>query len=306
MISFSVVIPVFRGENTLGPLFDGLNTFFQEYGASFEVIFVWDCGSDESKSTIEDLKSKHPDIIKCLLLSRNFGQHNATICGLEYATGDFVVTMDEDLQHNPRDIALLAAKQKEGNFDVVYGSYEELKHSAFRNITSRILKRLLSIGIPDLHRDYSAFRFIRQKIAKQLPSFRNSYTFLDGYMAWVTTKVTSCTVTHSKSGEDNSSYTLSKLVNHSVNIFITFSRLPIRAITVASFVSFLLGLVYSAYLVVRQLLYHDLQSGFPTLTIILTLGISLILVSIGIIGEYLFNISLRTAQRPNYSVSEKL
>jgi len=299
-MSFSVVVPVYNAENTLEILFSEIKSFFQNEGLSFEVIFVFDCGNPNSWKALEKIKKEHPELVKIIHLSRNFGQHNATISGISFASGDYIVTMDEDLQQSPGDIGKLISTQKEGDFDVVYGIYTIRKHNFFRNFTSLLLKKLLLVGIPDLHKDYSSFRLIKSNVAKATLEMRNSYTFLDGYISWITTNCHSCIVDHQERNEGKSSYTLKKLINHSVNIFVTFSNLPLRLITISSFFFLLFSICYSIYFALRKIILDDLASGFPSTVIILSFGLGLIMFFLGILGEYLYRINLKTTKKPNY------
>ncbi len=302
-MKYSIIIPVYNGEQTLVALNQRLHIFFEKK-SSFEVIFVYDCGKDNSWEVLLEIKKNFPDTVKLIHLSRNFGQHNALICGFEYAKGDFIITMDEDLQHAPEDIQILIEKQQEKDFDVVYGKYETRKHTVFRNLTSSILKKIIEIGTPDIHPDYTAFRLIKSQVAKTCVDMRNSYTFLDGYLSWVTTHCDSCVVSHHERQGGVSAYTLSKLINHTINIFVTFSNLPIRFLTKMSFVVLFLMSLYSAYVIIRKLVFDDFAMGYPSLVIIIGFGIGLIMLALGIIGEYIYRINLKTTQRPNYNIDK--
>jgi polyisoprenyl-phosphate glycosyltransferase len=302
----SFIIPVYQGERTIEPLFDEIVSACNEYGYQFEVVFIWDCGPDLSWGKILSLKSKYPEKIIGIRLTRNFGQHNAIICGFSKANGDFMLTMDEDLQHNPKDVKLLVQKQQEANYDVVYGSYTNSQHNSFRNITSRILKSLLEIGISELNRDYSPFRMIKRDIALATVDMQNSYTFLDGYISWVTSNVASIEVSHNIRKAGVSSYTLRKLIRHSINIFITFSTLPIRVVTYLSLLFFVFTFAYAFYILMQKLIFNNLIPGFASIIVILGFGIGSILLSISVLGEYIHRINLKTTRRPNFRISEIL
>jgi undecaprenyl-phosphate 4-deoxy-4-formamido-L-arabinose transferase len=213
-MKYSVIIPVYNGEETVEALFEKTNHFFEHARLHFEMIFVHDCGPDNSWEVLTNLKQKYSDTIKLIKLSRNYGQHNAIICGIENAHGDFVITMDEDLQHNPQDIKSLIAEQAKNDYDVVYGNYEMREHSFVRNTGSWFLKKMIAKSIPNIHPDYSAFRLIKMDIAKALVNMQNSYTFLDGYIAWITTHCGSCTVSHAPRQGGKSAYNVKKLVRH--------------------------------------------------------------------------------------------
>lgn len=296
---YSLVIPVFRANESLFEIYDRLNDVLD----NFELILVFDCGRDESWFVIEQLVSKYNNVIG-IKLGRNYGQHNATICGFSFAQGEVVITLDEDLQHDPKDIPALMKLYSEGEYDLVYGVYKEKAHSFFRNITSSILKRMLAIGIPDLNESYSSFRVLSAKTAKETVHMKNSYTFLDGYLTWITSNVGSVEIEHHESEAGESSYNIRKLIEHSVNIFVTFSNLPIRILTMFSFVFFLFGVLYSAYIIITAMLFEDYSAGFPTLVSILSLGFGAVLFGIGIIGEYIQKVNLKTTNRPNYTIKD--
>ncbi len=305
-MKLSFVVPVYHGENTIVPLFEAINNACIKYNYLFEVIFVWDCGPDNSWQKIEELKIAHGSLVKGIKLSRNFGQHNAIICGFSKAEGNFIVTMDEDLQHNPEELNLLISKQQEDDYDVVYGHYPERQHNAFRNITSQMLKKLLEIGIPDLHSHYSAYRVIKRDVAMATLEMQNSYTFLDGYLSWITTHVSSVEVSHDKRQGGVSSYTIKKLINHSVNIFVTFSDLPIKMVTYLSLVFFLFTSGYAGFIIIKKLFYNNLIPGFASMIVLLGFGIGSILFGISVIGEYIHRINLKTTKRPNYMINRYL
>lgn len=304
MLSF--IIPVYHGEATIAPLFEKIKETCEKHTYNYEVLFIWDCGPDESWQQIQLLKNSYPDHIMAIHLSRNFGQHNAIICGFEHASGDFIVTMDEDLQHDPSEIQKLIEKQKSGDFDVVYGNYTQRKHNSFRNLTSRTLKKLLEIGIPELHKDYSAYRLIKKETAKACVNMQNSYTFLDGYISWITTNVSSVEVTHSTRQAGESSYTLKKLIAHSINIFVTFSSLPIKMVTWLSLSFFAFTFFYTIYTLIQKLFFKSLIPGYTSIMVLLGFGIGAILFGISVLGEYIHRINLKTTRRPNYSVKQIL
>lgn len=305
-MKLSIVIPVYNGEKTIEKLFNRiLEVFGSEEKITIEVIFIYDCGLDNSWDVIEKIVSNNPTVARGVRLSRNFGQHNALICGFENATGDFAVTIDEDLQQDPKDIIKLLNKQKEGDYDVVYGKFKKLKHSFFRNFTSTMLKKLIKLGIPDLHPDYSALRLIKKEVYQVLPKLQNSYTFLDGYITWITTNVTSVPVEHYIRESGNSSYNLRRLVEHSVNIFVTFSNLPIRILTYTSITAFIVTSIYSGVILYQRFVGQISIPGYASLIIAVGLGVGFILLGLGIIGEYIYRINLKTTKRPNYVSIEK-
>lgn len=305
-MQLSFVIPVYHGQETIIPLFNQIKEACDKYSYNFETIFIWDCGPDKSWERIIELKQNHPELVKGIKLSRNFGQHNAIICGFSISQGEFIVTMDEDLQHNPFEIIALVNKQTEGDYDVVYGNYPERKHNSFRNITSRILKRLLKIGIPELHPDYSAYRLIKKEVALSTLDMQNSYTFLDGYLSWITNSFGSVYVSHNNRQGGVSSYTIKKLINHSINIFVTFSNLPIKIVTWLSLLFFVFTMSYASYIFIEKIFFNNLIPGYASMIVLLGVGIGSILFGISVIGEYIHRINLKTTKRPNFMIQKEI
>ena len=305
-MKLSFIIPVYNGEHTVKPLFQEINKASEKYLYQYEVLFVWDCGPDNSWDKIIEIKNEFPTKVVAIKLSRNFGQHNAIICGFSKASGDFMVTMDEDLQHNPDDINLLIKKQKEKDYDVVYGHYPIRQHNRFRNLTSKILKKLLEIGIPELNKNYSAYRLIKREIALSTLEMQNSYTFLDGYLSWITTDINSVEVSHSPRLEGKSSYNLKKLISHSINIFITFSNLPLKLVTYLSFIFFGFTFGYSLFILIQKIFFNNLIPGFASIIVLLGIGIGSILFGVAVLGEYIHRINLKTTKRPNYNIKHIL
>ncbi|MBE0584112.1 MAG: glycosyltransferase family 2 protein, partial [Desulfofustis sp.] len=278
---FTVVVPVYNGQDTIVPLFAEMEAVFTGMNETFTVVFVCDGARDSSWEIIESLHKQHPSIVKGVRLTRNFGQHNAIICGFEFAEGNYIITMDEDLQHNPRDIPSLFEEMKSRGLDVIYGKARKSKHNSFRNITSGIIRIIAAWAIPGLHRDYSAYRVLRSNIAYNVIEMRNSYTFLDGYLAWITEKVGSKEVDHRKRYSGESSYSIARLLAHAINIFVTFSNMPIKMLTAMSLLSFATSSMYAAIIFIRKILYNDLVPGYAALAIMVGAGVGMILLGLG-------------------------
>ena len=303
-MKISVVVPVYNGEKTVETLNEKLIGYFKKSKYEFEIVYVHDYGYDNSLEKLKTIEVLFSNNVKLIKLNRNFGQHNAIICGFNYCSGDFIVTMDEDLQHDPDDILKLIKEQKKEDYDVVYGFYNSPKHSGFRNLTSRFVKKLLSVAIPELHKDYSAYRLIRTSVAKETIKMKNSYTFLDGYLTWVTQNISSTRVSHNERLAGKSSYNFKTLFRHLSNVIFTFSKLPIALLTYGSLLMILFSLLFSAYQVANKLIFNNVIPGYASVIIFIAVGLSLTLFGLSIIGEYLFRINLKTTKRPNYIVKE--
>ena len=303
---YSVVVPVYQGEATIEALFLKIKAFFETRKESFEVVFISDGAVDNSWKKIQELKRAYPQFVKGVQLNRNFGQHNATLCGIAEAQGAFILTMDEDLQHDPQEIAKLIREQKAGNYDVVYGNYTHPKHSWFRNLASRLLRKLLEKALPDLFVGYSSFRLMKQELAKAALDMHHPYPFLDIYLGWLSTSFSATLVEHYPRKTGKSAYTLQKLIQHSLHILFNFSNLPLRVFSYFSFLLFIVSTGYALYIFFRKIIYNDLVTGFATIAIFLGLGFGLVFLGIGLLGEYIQHINLKSTQKPSYMVKEKL
>lgn len=300
-MSLSVVIPVFRATDTLVRMVDLL---LAEPDIVVErIVLVFDDGRPAAWETAAHLARLHPRVV-AVRLNRNFGQHNATICGFNHCTGDFIVTMDEDLQHHPEDIKYLLDEQRKGDHDLVYGAYGEREHQPWRNLTSSILKTMLRSGLPGLHPTYTSFRLIRLPVAMQVVGMKNPYTFLDGYLTWITSSVSARTIMHRRSEVEGSSYSFPKLLAHTVNILFNFTDLPLRALTVLSVLTLLVSTVYAVYVVVTAFFVRDYLLGFPTLVALMGFGFGMLLLGLTVLVQYIARINEKTTSRPTFVVRE--
>ena len=272
-------------------------------GVTYELILVEDNGGDDSWQVIASLAATYPEI-RGVKLSRNFGQHAATLCGISRARGEWIVTIDDDLEQPPEMIPALVAKGKEG-YTLVYGTHETRTHAAWRNLTSEIGRSLFKFAIPSLNRDYTSFRAIHRSAADALGRFQSPFTFIDGYLSWITGNYATVVVPHSARATGRSNYNLRKLVAHMVNIFVTFSDLPLRLATWLGLGASLGGAAWGATIIVGRLLGTISVSGYASLmaAIMFIGGIQLLI--LGIFGEYLARINFRTGSMPVFLVERE-
>jgi len=239
---YSVVVPVYRGVATLAVLTRQLVAFFQNDGLSFEIIFVYDCGNDNSWNILKEIKARFPEVVNLVRLSRNTGQHTATLCGFTVAQGKFIITMDEDLQHPPHQIARLIETQKSGNFDLVYGLYQNRQHHFFRNIAAQVFAKLISIFIPHLHPHITSFRLVKSVFARHAALMQTPYPFVDGHFAKLNAKTGSCLVEHQHPNlERGSTYNLRRLIVHAFGILSGYTKLPFYLLIISLLSGIILG-----------------------------------------------------------------
>ena len=271
----------------------------------FEVIMVEDCGQDQSWEIIVKMANEDK-MVRGIKLSRNFGQHNAILCGIREAQYDVIVTMDDDLQHPVCEIKKILAKLNEG-FDVVYGFPEKQKHNIFRNLASKITKIALqsAIGV-NTAKNISAFRAFRTNLRKGFEQYSSPFVSIDVLLTWSTTKFSVVKVMSQTRVIGNSNYTLGKLIRHAFNMMTGFSTLPLQIASILGFGSTFFGVGVLVYVLSRYLFEGSSVQGFPFLASIIAIFSGVQLFTFGIFGEYLARIHFRTMKRPAYVIREKI
>ena len=303
MIHLSVIVPVYRSAATLHELYGRLTATLEKAGLGYRIIFVEDRGGDESWAIIERLAASD-ERVKGVQLSRNFGQHAATLCGLSRAEGQWVVTLDDDLQHPPEHIPALLAKAREGHA-VVYGVYAERTHSTWRNFTSAVAHRLFTFAIPGLYDRFTSFRVIDRKIADAIGAFEGPFASVDGYLSWVTNDFATVPVEHAPRRHGRSGYSLSKLVSHSINLLVTFSDLPLRMASWLGVGACAAGGLWLAALGIAWLAGIPVSGFAAAIATILLFGGAQFLV-LATLGQYLARINHKSSRKPLYLVSSEV
>lgn len=304
MPSLSIVIPVYRAEGTLRELYRRLVAALEPDSIEFEVLFVEDCGGDRSWELIQELAAGDSRV-RGLRMSRNYGQHNALLCGIRAARNEVVVTLDDDLQNPPEEISKLLAKLAEGH-DMVYGTPEHERHGFLRDMASRVTKYALQGAMgAETARKVSAFRAFRTELRRAFQDYRSPAVNLDVLLTWGTTRFASVTVPHDARQIGESGYSVRKLITHAVNMMTGFSTLPLQLASIMGFVFSLFGFFILGYVVLRYFLDGSSVPGFPFLASIIAIFSGAQLFALGIIGEYLSRMHFRSMDRPPYLIREQ-
>ncbi len=303
-MNVSVVVPVYNSEASLPELVQRLESILKSVADEFELILVNDGSSDQSWHAVQDLASRQ-EWVRGIDLMRNYGQHNALLCGIRAARYEVIVTMDDDLQHPPEEVPLLLRELEEG-FDVIYGAPQERKHRFWRNILSFFLKVVLrfSMGIK-IAGSTSAFRAFRSEVREAFADFNNPYVSIDVLLSWGTTRFGSVPVRHEDRASGASNYTLSKLFSLAFNIITGYSVLPLRLASLLGMFFTLFGLGVFCYILGRYFIEGGSVPGFPFLGSVIAIFFGALFFVIGIIGEYLARIHFRTMEKPPYVVRSR-
>lgn len=300
----SIVVPVYNSQNTLTNLVERLIQVLPAFCSEYEIILVNDGSKDRSWEMIEEL-SQNFNFIHGLNLMRNYGQHNALLCGLRAARYDIVVTLDDDLQNPPEEIGKLV-QELENGFDVVYGTPTKQAQSLWRNFASLITRLALQSTMGVKHaRNVSAFRALRTQLRSAFDGYRSPYVILDVLLTWGTSKFSSVTVEHDRRKIGKSNYNLRKLIMHAVNMITGFTVLPLQFASFLGFAFALFGMIVLIYVIGRYLIQGGSVPGFPFLASIIAIFSGVQLFALGIMGEYLARMHYRLMERPPYIIRDE-
>jgi undecaprenyl-phosphate 4-deoxy-4-formamido-L-arabinose transferase len=302
--SLSIVVPVYNSESTLDELVRRLEQVLKGLTPTYEVILVNDGSRDCSWEKIHQL-SQGQGWVHGINLMRNYGQHNALLCGVRAAHYEVVVTMDDDLQHPPEEIARLVAELDNG-FDVVYGTPIHQQHGLWRNLASMITRLALqsTMGV-DNARKVSAYRAFRTQIRGAFENYQSPFVILDVLLTWGTTRFKAIPVQHEPRHIGVSNYTFRKLIVHAINMMTGFTVLPLQFASLLGFAFAVFGLLVLFYVIGRYLIQGGSVPGFPFLASIIAVFSGVQLFALGIIGEYLARMHFRIMDRPTYVIRDK-
>ncbi|MCX6037080.1 MAG: glycosyltransferase family 2 protein [Chloroflexi bacterium] len=297
----SVVIPVYKGQDNLPALVARLEKVCSGLGGDYEIILVNDGSPDQSWEVILSLAGKNP-CVRGINLMRNYGQHNATLCGIRFARYDVVITMDDDLQHPPEEMHLLLEKLEEG-YDVAYGVPKKLPHSWWRNLGSVLTKLMVAsaIGMKTV-REVSAFRAFRTDLRHAFDGYDNPDVMIDVLLSWGTTRFAVVPVDEQPRRVGKSNYTIGQLLRMSLLYLTNFSTKPLRFSNIVGFTFTLIGLIGFIYVIIIYLIAGSVP-GFPFLASAIMIFSGVQLFALGIIGEYLARVFERTAGRRPYTIA---
>ena len=299
--SISVVIPVYNGSATLSPLIDRLRIVLDRLATPYEIVLVNDGSPDGSWATIESLALRYSEIVGIDLM-RNYGQHNALLCGIRRCRNEVIITLDDDLQQPPEEIPRLLAKLHEG-YDVVYGTPKQEQHGFWRNLSSRVTKAALGAATSaSVAPMVSAFRAFRASVKPAFADYRSPLLSIDVLLTWATTSFASVTVQRVARRSGVSNYRLRSLVRHTMNMMTGYSLLPLQLATMIGFLFTLFGILVLFFVLGRYLMVGETVAGFPFLASIIAIFSGAQLFALGIIGEYLGRMHLRMMERPAYIV----
>lgn len=306
----SIVIPVYQGERTLESVLDEIEPLTHAFSTPdghrasvHEVVLAFDHGPDGSAAVMRRAAQER-SYVKAVWLSRNFGQHAATLAGIASSGGDWIVTMDEDGQHDPASIGTMLDTAVRAQADVVYASpTNEPPHGALRNTASRVSKRVLETvfgGGNATH--FNSYRMLLGEIGRSVAAYSGTGVYLDVALTWVAGRIVTCPVRLREEGDRRSGYSYRRLMAHFWRMILTSGTRGLRLVTAVGALFALGGVVLAIYLVVNRMVAGGIPEGWTSMMVMLALGTGLILVSLGVIAEYLGVAVNMALGRPAYLI----
>lgn len=301
LISF--VIPCYRSENTISDVVKDIESVMSSHiDDNYEIILINDCSPD---NTIEMLKSiaSSNDHVTAIDMAKNFGQHAALMAGIRQSKGDIVICLDDDGQTPPVEVYKLIDKLDD--FDVCYASYEEKKHSLFRNIGSKVNDKMLEVMLDKPKTLYASSYFaMKRYIADEVIKYTNPYPYIMGLVLRATNSITSAPVNHKERTSGKSGYSISKLLSLWINGFTAFSVKPLRIASLMGIICAVFGVVFSIWAIINKLTNPLAPLGWTTLIIVLLIIGGLILFVLGLLGEYVGRMYISMNNSPQYVIKQ--
>jgi len=297
---YSLIVPVYNSASTLPKLLEAC-----EHSLSVDdtqIIFINDFSSDNSWEVLLQLKKQSQIDLILVSLASNFGQHAALFCGLQYAEGEYIVTLDDDLQHHPREIEKLAEAIESENADLVYGIYAQKEHGALRNMGSVVFAAIVN-KFASTPLQGSSFKLMRKSLVEKVLHHPHYNFYLDEVIAWYSKKTSFTQVEHGKRLHGSSGYSPVSLIKMSIGILLNYTALPLKFITWLGFLSSLISFGFGIFYIYEKL-NNDAQVGFTAIIISIFFSTGLILFSLGIIGEYISRIFLIQTGKPPFKIKE--
>lgn len=299
----SIVIPVYNSHECVAELSRQIADAMGKNGISYEQIMVNDCSKDTSWDEIKKEAEKNPNLLG-INLRKNGGQDSAILTGLNYASGKWIVIMDDDLQHSPYDIPKLYDEAKK-RFDVVYANFEAKKQKLWKNLGSWFNGKISEIALDKPKGIYlSPFKIVNGEVVKEMCKFNNLFPYIDGLIFQVTRNITQIDIEHHKRELGKSNYNLIKSIKVFLRMLFGFSTMPLNIASYTGFFSALVGLGLAVWYAVEYFLGKADVTGWTTIVILLLILGGLILVSLGIIGKYLGQVYLTVNKHPKYIVKD--
>ncbi len=307
MSLYSIVVPVYNSEHTIEELYRRLKDVFEHtIQEPFELLLVDDSSKDRSWEIMQQLHRKDSRV-KIFQMAKNFGQHPALLCGFHYVKGDFVITMDDDLQHPPEELPKMISVMNERNdVDVILARYENRKHNLIRRIGTRISVHMTTKMLgKDPNLEITSFRLMRRFIVDAIKDTSVHAPQIGNLLVAASNRIINVDVRHDARAFGKSGYSFRELKRELIYDIMTHSALPLIIVRNIGIVTFLTSVILGIIYVIRYLFGLISVPGWTSIILVLLASTGLTLLSIGILGEYMVHVMDQSKQMPHYILRQK-
>jgi glycosyltransferase involved in cell wall biosynthesis len=301
----SIIIPVYNSDKTIAKVVKEISENLREK-YKYEIILIDDGSIDNSDEVCKELISQFNNVA-LYSLSKNFGEHNAIIAGLNNSNGDFAIIVEDDLQSPVESIIKMIEYGVENSkkYDVVYASYIKKKYGFIKNLTSKLNDICANIILKKPPKLYlSSLKILNRFMINEIVKNKTPYVYIDGLIFGISDKIGSVKLDHNEREVGKSGYTYTKLIRLWLSMFTGFSLIPLRISTVFGLLLSLFGFLYALFTIIDKIFYNNYPSGYPSLIIFILIFSGAILLALGILGEYVGRVFLSLNQKPQYIIKE--
>lgn len=303
IVKISVVVPLYNSAECIEELVMQLSKVLSNY--EYEIILVDDNSKDETWAKVKSLKTSYTEQLKGIKLSRNYGQHKATFCGLLKASGDIIITIDDDLSHPIEHLPTLIEKFIGEKLDVLYVIPEKYHYPFYRKALSKLYKVLSRFENPDAGKG-SSFRCLSPFLVKQITQHSSHLIVIDELITWYTQDIQAVSLPYHSPKKSKSRYSYKRLFTLSKNTLMISTTMPLVLVKLLGFTVASLSFMGGVFYLIRKLVFHYAEKGYTSIIVSILFGVGLILFSLGVIGEYIAYILMDIHKKPPYHIKEEV
>jgi undecaprenyl-phosphate 4-deoxy-4-formamido-L-arabinose transferase len=297
----SIVVPVYNSAASVHTLLKRLTAVLDRHAESYEIILIDDGSDDRSWDEMRAAHACYGDKLLVVQLMRNYGQHNALMCGLGLARGACVVTMDDDLQNPPEEIPKLIDRLRSQSLDLVYGCPDRRSHAPWRNLGALLVSRFYRTVFKSPLTP-TTFRAIRRQLVRSVLFYDLNFTYVDGLLAWCTDRIGSVPVQHHARAQGRSGYSVRRLMLLALNLYTNFSLLPLQAVSLLGLLTAASGFTVGLYYLIQYFAANIAVPGYASIIVAILLLGGVQLLALGVMGEYLGRLHLNVNRKPQYVI----
>ncbi len=300
---YSVLIPVYNSEKIVVETVRQIQSFFDSHQFNYEIILVNDGSTDQSWPVISQLANDFPGIVSINLL-KNYGQHTSVFCAIKHASGDYLITMDDDLQNPPSELIKLIDKIHEG-YDLVFARFDSKKHKSYRKMGTKVVNYLNSkIFNKPKHITLTNFRIFTKEVAKRMENYNTPYPYIPGLLLMFSSKIANVSTEHHARKEGQSNYSIKRIIKLVATLLFNYSSYPLQLLATIGLIVSLLSFLFGLYSIVKAITVGSDVQGWTSLVVLLSFINGFTILILGVLGEYVTRIMNQLSFQEPYQVDQ--